>query len=500
MKAFSSIRFRLAIWNVGVIAIVLAIFGYSVQFKIRTDLLDGVDNSLNLSQQTMQSGSVSAFLLRHNISVDPQSGTNLPDVSATSSPLLLSNPVAPNSFSPFPISLMNKSGEAVYAAHPALDEKAVSLALRGERIKRTVRFHHQPYRVLSVPYYRNGHVLYVIQFGRPLAQIYVEIDRITRGLLTRIPLALLIVGAGALLLTERALRPVREIVHETEGIEASDLSGRLTVRGADEFSHLACTINNMLGRLDKAFGLLQEASEQQRRFTADASHELRTPLTIIKANSSLALASDRTPEEYRRTLESVDRAADRMGKIVQDLLYIARSDSGQLFLKSEKVNIRSVVQQAVEAIADEKGHVIRQEALLPGLITMGDEDALIRLFTNLLQNASNYTPPGGLISLSSCKKDGYNIIVIADSGVGIAPEHVEHLGERFFRVDNGRARDEGGTGLGLAICRSIVASHDGFMQIESKLGEGTSVTIKLPAAQIKNAGSLQADSPAVNLR
>ena len=309
MKAFGSVRFRLAIWNVGVIAVVLAIFGYSLQLKIRTDLLGALDDSLDRAQQSMNSGSFTAFLLRHNISVNPAGGANLPDNTPGSALGVPAPPSGPGSVSLYPISVINARGQVVYRNHSLLDALAVSRALSGESVKRTVMYRNQPYRVFSVPYTYRGRLEYVIQFGRPLSQVYFEINRVTRGLLTLIPLALLIVGAGALLLTERALRPVREIVHATEGIEASDLTGRLSERGSDEFSHLASTINNMLGRLDKAFRLLQEASDKQRRFTADASHELRTPLTIIKANTSLSLVVERTPDEYRRTLESVDRAA-----------------------------------------------------------------------------------------------------------------------------------------------------------------------------------------------
>jgi signal transduction histidine kinase len=482
MKFLGTVRFRLVIWNLVVIAVLLAVFGYSFRLKIESDLLRELDNGLYHGQETAASEGLPAFLLHHGITLDPADMStfpNDPNTVAKTSFLITSGPPPP---SLFPFSIVNLRGQAVYSQYPIVDPASVAKSLHGHSVFSDVHFAGQSTRVLSVPFHYRGRLICVLQLSRPLAPIYREVANIKRGFLTLIPLALLIVGLGALLLTERALYPVRDIVKATEGIEASDLSGRLVVRGSDEFSHLASTINNMLGRLDKAFRLLREASEQQRRFTADASHELRTPLTIIKANTSLALSSERTIEEYQRTLDAVDRAADRMARIVQDLLYIARSDAGQLFLASEPVKLCSVIQQSVEAISDLKGHTIKQE-LTSGAASPGDEDALVRLFTNLLQNASNYTPPGGTITIKCGKcdsKECWNVIKVIDTGIGISPEHIEHLGERFFRVDDGRARNEGGSGLGLAICRSIVAAHNGLLNIESTVGAGTTVTVKLP--------------------
>ncbi len=387
---------------------------------------------------------------------------------------------------------MDTNHNPIDANHLAWDEQSISRSLQGDHVFSTIRYAGESVRILSVPIYHRSRIQYVIQFARSLSPVYLEVQRVTRGLLTLIPLALLIVGIGALLLTERALRPVRDIVHATEGIEASDLTGRLSERGSDEFSDLASTINNMLGRLDTAFRLLQEASDQQRRFTADASHELRTPLTIIKANTSLALSCERTPDEYKRTIDAVDRAADRMGKIVQDLLYIARSDAGQIFVSPEPVNARSVILQAIEAISDFKGHSVSQR-VAPNLWVAGDEDSLVRLFTNLLQNANKYTPAAGSIIVTASRKNGMITIVVADTGIGIAKEHIEHLGERFFRVDDGRAREEGGTGLGLAICRTIVESHCGSISIESTVGVGTKVTVELPSTEHRCVNNCAAD-------
>jgi signal transduction histidine kinase len=490
MSVFSSVRFRLALWNVCVLAVVLALFGYALRYKIAADLEAGVDAALSQSasraQQSMDySGSLPPFFMHHEL---PQGLSR--STAAPSGGFGNAGPVA------FAVSRLDLAGHPLDPDHPVWDISSVKKALDGQRVYSTVLLDRVPVRIYTAPIYRGERMMFVLQFARSLEPLNTEVGRVTRGLLTLIPLALLIVGAGALLLTERALLPVRDIAESTERIEAKDLSGRLTVRGHDEFSDLAITINGMLERLDKAFTLLQEGSDKQRRFTADASHELRTPLTIIKANTSLALSTERTGSEYRKTLAAVDRAADRMGKIVQDLLYIARSDAAELFITSEPVKLTSVIDQAVEAVVDGGSHPVTVD-VEDGSWISGDEESLVRLFANLLQNAYKYTPATGQISIQSYKDDKVYCVRVVDTGVGIAPEHIEHLGERFFRVDDARARDAGGTGLGLAICHSIVESHGGSLQVVSKLGFGTTVIVTLPATEAPDALRVSSEHSAV---
>jgi two-component system OmpR family sensor kinase len=294
------------------------------------------------------------------------------------------------------------------------------------------------------------------------------------------PLALLAAALGGALLTDRALRPVRQITQAAAQIGASDLSDRLPVKGQDEFSELAATFNGMLSRLEQAFTQLAQALEQQQRFTADASHELRTPLTIIKANTSLALEEERSNVEYRRALEAADRAADTTNRIVQDLLLLARGDVGQLGVDRRPTRIGELLQRAAEPFRGSHIPPISVELSDPSLAVAADPHHLVRLFGNLLENAVRHTPPTGRITVSAHDEEDSVVVRVEDTGEGIAPEHLPHVCERFYRVDAARTRRHGGTGLGLAICQSIVEAHHGSLTLESVVGEGTTVTVRLP--------------------
>jgi len=341
---------------------------------------------------------------------------------------------------------------------------------------------NEPVRIFSVPLRKDGVVQGVVQVAYPLA----EQDRLNAGMLrtvaTLIPLGLLVAALGGLFLTNRMLRPVREVTHAAAQIGAEDLSRRLEVTGEDEFSELAGTFNGMIGRLETAFGRLREAYEQQRRFTSDASHELRTPLTAIKANTSLALCGERTPAEYREALQAADQAADLMSRIVQDLLLLARSDAGQLVMQREPTDLETVLRRALAVAAEAGPAPVRLALPDEPLLVAGDAHHLTRLFVNLLENAERHTPGEGEITVAARPEGNAVVVTVRDTGEGIAAEHLPHVCERFYRVDAARARAHGGTGLGLAICQSIVQAHGGRLDLESQVGRGTTVHVTLPAA------------------
>jgi signal transduction histidine kinase len=341
------------------------------------------------------------------------------------------------------------------------------------------------YRVMSLPVTKDGRQIGVVQVSRPLDDVYDEVNDVTKTLLKLIPIALLLAGIGGAFLTDLMLRPVRQITHTAERIEAHNLSGRLPVVGNDEFSNLARTFNSMLGRLETSFNQLGQAYEQQKRFTADASHELRTPLTVIKANTSLALAGATTIEEYRSALQEADIAVDRTNKLVMDLLLLARSDSNQIQIQRESVNIHDLFEHTIGTLRTVKSAEsnIPSIAMMPFASTLcidGDYEMLVRLFGNILANAVRHTPATGKI-IFGAKIDGESVVLsIKDTGEGIPPEHLAHIGERFYRVDPSRSNMAGGTGLGLAICKSIAEAHNTTLKFESKVGEGTTVSIRLP--------------------
>jgi signal transduction histidine kinase len=335
-------------------------------------------------------------------------------------------------------------------------------------------------RLLSIPLVHEERIAGVVQIAAPLAQLDRDIAGLTHALLLVLPMSLLVAVIAGIFLTQRALRPVKEMTRAAAGIRPDQLSRRLPVTGLDEFSELAFTFNGALDRVENAFIDRERAIAQLRRFTADASHELRTPLTTIKTNTGVALTDTEPSAEHIHALRQIDRAADRMTALVQDLLLLARSDAGQLTLELAPVSLPEVIQDAVDSLPGTNRAPIEVEVSGTDGMVAGDYEHLRRLFLNLLQNAIRHTPPDGKIAVSIEKAPGGLAARVRDTGSGIAPEHLPHVGQPFYRADSGRNRKYGGAGLGLAICSSIAAAHRASMNVASIPGSGTAVTVTFP--------------------
>ncbi|HEY3330689.1 MAG TPA: ATP-binding protein [Capsulimonadaceae bacterium] len=365
---------------------------------------------------------------------------------------------------------------------PVIDPQGYKDALNGREAIRTVTSEGVLCRVFSTPLRDHGHVIGVVQIPRKLTLINGQLRHLTLTLFVISPFALLLAGLCGAYLTGQALRPVREFAAAADRISRDNLGARLPVSGGDEFASLASTFNGTLERLQEAFERLEDSLDQQRRLTADASHELRTPLTVIKAHTSLSLSSPRQPEDYVKTLTAVDRAADTMGRIVQDLLLLARADAGQLTVQHEPVAVSEAIGEAIDSVEALEGPEVQY---IPGdtsLRAPGDLHLLARVFTNILTNAKRHTPVNGEIAVHVARAGEQVVVTIADSGEGIPADHLARIGERFYRVDTARARTKGGTGLGLAICRTIVEAHGGTLKVDSIEGKGTTVSVSLPVA------------------
>jgi signal transduction histidine kinase len=275
----------------------------------------------------------------------------------------------------------------------------------------------------------------------------------------------------------RVLRPIGRITAVARDIQATDLSRRIELPGPeDELKQLADTFDAMLARLDAAFAA-------QRQFVADASHELRNPLAIIRTNVDVALADPRAdPDDLRHTIVVVRRASDRMARLVDDLLALARRQ--EPILEHEPVDLGAAIVEASDDFmvpAAARG-IVLDRAIAPGVIVIGDRDALKRAVANLLENAVRLAPAGSRIRLATGSEGDRAWIAVADEGPGIAPEDQAHVFDRFWRADKARARADGGTGLGLAIVRQIAESHGGQIRLQSKPGVGSSFVIWLPVA------------------
>ncbi|HJY81856.1 MAG TPA: ATP-binding protein, partial [Candidatus Binatia bacterium] len=272
----------------------------------------------------------------------------------------------------------------------------------------------------------------------------------------------------------RALAPVDAIVETARKIEAEDLSRRIeTAASNDELGRLAAVLNDMLARLERSFAAV-------RHFSADAAHELRTPLTILKGELEVALRSGLAEQEYQRVLSSCLEEVDRLSALVGDLLFLARSDSGNINLGHTPVNLAEVFEEVVPTLRAlaETASIIFTVTAPPAVWVRGNSHMLFRLIFNLGENAIKYTPPGGTVEIALSQDDSVARLAVRDTGPGIAPEEQARIFDRFYRGDPARGR--GGTGLGLALARSIVLVHNGQITVESVVGQGSCFYVTFP--------------------
>jgi signal transduction histidine kinase len=260
------------------------------------------------------------------------------------------------------------------------------------------------------------------------------------GLLIAGPMTLLVAALGGYWLATRALRPVRLMTRAAQEMSETDLSRRIGLKSRDELGELAATFDHMLGRLEAAF-------ERQRQFTADASHELRTPLTIVNLEVTHALSAERTAAEYQRALGVILDENQAMSRLVGDLLTLARADAGRGLASRARLDLSDVALEAVERLSPlaRRRGVLLAVAALPEVNVLGDRGALTQALVNLVENGVKYTAGvGGHVTISTRREDmggrAWAVASVADDGPGIAPEHLPHLFDRFYRVDSARAR------------------------------------------------------------
>ena len=293
-------------------------------------------------------------------------------------------------------------------------------------------------------------------------------------------LAVLLFGvAGGWFIAKRAIRPIQAISSTAESISASDFSRRIDIESTEtELGSLATVLN-------ATFDRLQEAFEDQARFTADASHELRTPVAAILAQTAMARRRERSPREYREVIDACYVVARRMKSLVDGLLTLARTDADNLDLRHEEFDLRKTAEECsrmVEAIAVKRG--ISFEVDLAPVTLSGDPDRISQVITNLLTNAVRYNRKGGRVSVALRDEGADAVLSVSDTGVGIVPDDRARIFDRFYRVDKARSRSVGGSGLGLAISKAIVEAHGGTIACESAPETGTTFAVRLPRRRI----------------
>jgi heavy metal sensor kinase len=454
-----SIRTRLALWYLTILALILCLFAGGVYFTMRKLVYDSPNDTLqNLAFLTQRllifdsTGRPSLNLPQG--SNQEETGDNFQRVFGADGRVLFDNSQA--------------LGEV------PVDQHALERALAGHSHTSTVGSGDAEARVLTLPIEHEGRFVGALQLGESTADLHSTLNNLLLVFAIALPAALLLASLGGLWLSSRALAPIDKITRAAQDISEHDLSRRLGPDIAnDEVGRLAQTFDGMIARLDAAF-------RRQRQFTADASHELRTPLAAIRGQIDVALQRPRDAATYQQVLATINDQVERMTRLVGGLLVLARTDAGALAVERNPVDVGALVR----AVADQVRSLGAQKGLTLDVrgegnaFVNGDDDLLLQMLLNLADNAVKYTQHGS-ITLSWQATGGIAQIAVADTGPGIAPEQRDRIFERFYRVDVGRSRNEGGAGLGLAICRWIAEAHGGSIDVTSS-ERGSTFTVRLP--------------------
>jgi len=318
----------------------------------------------------------------------------------------------------------------------------------------------------------------LIIIGCPLTQVNSRMSEIRQEMfLIGISIFLFALLSGRIIIN-RGLRPIDQVSATAREIAEGNRSNRIMLSDApEEMEGMAMTLN-------ATFDSLGEAIKRQARFTADASHELRTPIAVIIAQTQATLRKERTPEQYISTLNACLRAGLRMKTLSESLLDLTRIDAQSLALDKRVCELGPTLSDAAE-LANEISGKHNVEYTTPGtsIKVTADKDRIHQTVVNLISNAIRYNPDGCRVEVSLEKREESAIIKVSDNGVGIPPEHLPHIFERFYRIDKSRSRASGGSGLGLSIVQNIVEAHHGTITAESTPGKETTFTITLPEAR-----------------
>lgn len=335
-------------------------------------------------------------------------------------------------------------------------------------------------RLLSYPVNSKGRLLGIVQVASDLQEVDHTLENLRLFFLIYSPLVLFILCLGGWFLAGRALSPMTRMARVARQINADNLSLRLPVEHpGDEIAQLAESANTMLARLEESF-------RKVKQFSGDASHELRTPLAILRGETEVTLRWARDAEDYRRALESNLEEISRMGRIIDDLLTLAKSDAGELPLEVKSISLSDLLQElymAGNTLGEGKGIRVNLHLDVAEEIRIqGDELRLRQMFLNLISNAIKYTPEEGRVDIALTMQGEEAVVSVSDTGIGIPAEHVPHIFDRFYRIDKARNRADGGTGLGLAITKGIIEAHAGRIAVSSVSGQGSTFTVHLPVS------------------
>ncbi len=464
------LRWRLAFGYALMLIAILGAVGAYLLSTLESNLVQQADEALGLR----------ALHVERAIAANGKSSLDQPVAAAALQELApLEEFSAPGIY----VQVLDRAG-VVIASSPNLPggrlpgaSRVTATALSGQETIVTAPAGPYRVRVLARPVKSNGQVIGVVLVGQSLQTIDATIRRMQQLLGVAAAAAVVAAVVGGWWLTARALGPIADVNRVARRIASTGhFEQRIAAPAArDELGELTETFNEMLDRLEKTF-------RRQREFLADASHELRGPLMVIRGNLDL-LKMELSDADRQDSAREAAEEVDRMSRLVSDLLFLAEVDAEKT-MDHRPVALDQLVLEVLERARglDGGAHelVVEQN---DAVVVVGDHDRLLQMLWNLVSNALRYTPEGGRVTISSRSYRQVVELMVADTGIGIGPEHLPRIFERFYRVDRARSRSQNSTGLGLAIVKQIAEAHGGQVRVRSQIGEGTAFTVALPVLQ-----------------
>lgn len=465
---FRSIRFRLTFWYAITLAVTLTASSLFWYIALSRNMQTHIDDRLLDVAKTVEK----RHLLEHKTMTEHEACTGLDDYIIDHN--WAGYAQVRNGLGNLICTINSVNGETLPLGTSAL----LKITRHLPEFETIYELDEDPIRLLSYPLFNDDRMERIIQVAESLSSTHHTLSDLKTIFLMLSPFAILILTSCGWFLANRALTPVVEITNTARKITAEKLNERLPIQEpGDELAGLSETINSMLARLEDSFSRIKQ-------FSADASHELRTPLAILKGETEVTLRWAKSEEELRQTLESNLEEINLMGRILEDLLVLAKSEAKDLHLEIEEFSLSDLLQDIylnAKTLAEPQKHEIQLRLQVDAEIMIcGDQIQLYRMLLNLVNNSIKYTMPGGMIELDLQVNEEMAIISVKDSGVGIPEEHLSHIFDRFYRIDAARNREDGGTGLGLSIVKAIIDAHGGSIDVSSIVNEGTTFTITLP--------------------
>lgn len=454
----ASLRLRMTAWYVALLALIIAALGVFLTIQLRADLTRAIDNTLRPA----------AAQIRDDVRAEGP-----PEFADAAGTVLKGEQAAGQLVAPDG-AIRATFGDGI-AGGPMASRGQLAAALAGQQVvfSRTLGPGQDDFRLTALGVVHRGqpYVIVAAQSSEPVDR---SVGRLVGLLLVGGPAALLLTALAGWWLARRSLRPIEQITSTAEAIGVDRLQERVPVwRSDDEVARLARTINTMLDRI-------QHGVDEQRRMIADTSHELRTPLAAMRSELDVSLRTDRLSPAARDVLLSARDEVDQLSRTVADLLTLAAADDGVLDLRMQETDLAALAATVADrqaSAAHRRGITVAHDG--PTVTVLADPVRLGHAIRNLVENAIEFSPPGGTVQITTSRVGNRGRLVIEDDGPGIPPQLHERVFDRFFRVDPSRSRATGGSGLGLAITREIVEAHGGHVRAERR-ARGSRFALDVP--------------------